>query len=161
MVFRILSLKAASLLFFAKKAGVYIKFEIHIFAPPPFLIYIFSPTEIYYNVQPFFCNFVYFKSIGEKICIVFSNWGKNFSPFFHLFQSFFIPNLLFGHIDAPPPGGGGQTEKHTPLQEGIICYICFAKSSMNLRFLLLVMQANFDRVSELVPPLGCWDPQQV
>ena len=28
---------------------VYIKFEVHIFAPPPFLIYIFSPTEIYYN----------------------------------------------------------------------------------------------------------------
>ena len=29
--------------------GVYIKFEIHIFAPPPFLSYIFSPTEIHYN----------------------------------------------------------------------------------------------------------------
>ena len=29
-------------------AGVYIKCEIHIFAPPPFLIHIFSPKEIYY-----------------------------------------------------------------------------------------------------------------
>ena len=29
--------------------GVYIKFEIHIFAPPPFLNHIFPPKEIYYN----------------------------------------------------------------------------------------------------------------
>ena len=45
--------------------GVYIKFEIHI--PPPFLIYIFSPTEIYVNegvraacekFAAFFCSFV-------------------------------------------------------------------------------------------------------
>ena len=28
--------------------GVYIIFEIQIFAPTPFLIYIFYPTEIYY-----------------------------------------------------------------------------------------------------------------
>ena len=40
-----------------------------IFLPPPFLIYIFSPTEINYNegvraagekFSAFFCNFVYF-----------------------------------------------------------------------------------------------------
>ena len=32
------------------KSGVYIKFEIHIFAPsPPFLNHIFGPKEIYYN----------------------------------------------------------------------------------------------------------------
>ena len=52
------------------KAGVYIKFEIHIFVPPPFLIYIFSQTEITIittNVQPVFCNFLYFKSKGERI----------------------------------------------------------------------------------------------
>ena len=30
------------------KAGVYIKFEGIFFAPPPFLIYIFYPNEIYY-----------------------------------------------------------------------------------------------------------------
>ena len=30
-------------------AGVYIKFEIYFFAPPPFLIYIFSPNENYYD----------------------------------------------------------------------------------------------------------------
>ena len=30
------------------------------------------------NVQPFLGgNFVNFKSIGEKICILFTNWGKN------------------------------------------------------------------------------------
>ena len=54
---------------------MYIKFEIHIFAPPPFLIHIFAPTEIYHKegvraageffFYPFF-NFFYFKSIGEK-----------------------------------------------------------------------------------------------
>ena len=46
----------------------------------------------------------------------FTIGGKNmhFHPFFLIpFQSFFSPNLLFGH---PPPGwGGGQTEKYTPL----------------------------------------------
>ena len=105
---------------------VYIVFEIHIFAPPPLLIYISSPTEIYYNdgvraagekLSAFFCNLVYFKSIGENICILFTNRGKicispTFNPFF--------PNLLFCHIFAPPPppgppGGEGQTEKYTTL----------------------------------------------
>ena len=45
------------------KTGVYTKFEIHIIAPPPFLIYIF--TDIYYIegtpqekiVCLFLCNF--------------------------------------------------------------------------------------------------------
>ena len=34
-----------------------------------------------------FCNFVYFKSIGEKICILFTNLGKEyaFSPLFIIF----------------------------------------------------------------------------
>ena len=54
--------------------GVYIKFEILVLNLK-FLIYIFSPTEIYYNegvhaagerFSGFFsCNFVYFKSIGD------------------------------------------------------------------------------------------------
>ena len=80
-----------------------LKFIFLPFLPPPFLIYIFSPTEFYYNegvreagekFSAFFCNFVYFKSIGEKIFILFTNWGKNmhFPPF--------SPNLLFGHIFA-------------------------------------------------------------
>ena len=29
------------------------------------------------NLKPFFCNFVNFKSIGEKICILLTSWGKN------------------------------------------------------------------------------------
>ena len=35
------------------------------------------------NVQPFVLNFLYSKSIGGKICILFTNWGKKyaFSPF--------------------------------------------------------------------------------
>ena len=105
-------------------SGVYIKSEIHIFVPPPFLIYIFSPTEIYFikgvraageKFSAFFCNFVV-KSIGEKICILFTNWGKNmhFPPFFISFQSFFSPNLLFGHIFAPAPGWGGDKKIYTP-----------------------------------------------
>ena len=32
-----------------KNTGVYIICEIHIFAPPPFLIHIFAPAEIYHN----------------------------------------------------------------------------------------------------------------
>ena len=59
----------------------------------------------------FCCNFVYFKSIGKNICILFTNWGKNmhFPPFFYPPSIIFFPNLLFGHIFA------GQTEKYTPL----------------------------------------------
>ena len=39
----------------------------------------------------------------------FYQLGNNmhFPPFFH---SHFFPNMLFGHM-----GGGGQTEKYTPL----------------------------------------------
>ena len=48
------------------QSGVYIKCEIHIFAPPPpFLIHIFSPKDIYYNevvriFPPFFILFNHF-----------------------------------------------------------------------------------------------------
>ena len=73
---------------------VYIKFEYHIFAPPPFLIYIYFPNEIYYNegLALFCCNFVNFESIGEKICILFTYWWKNmyFPPFFIPFQSCYL-----------------------------------------------------------------------
>ena len=71
-----------------------------IFLPPPTFLFIFFPLLTFIimrgctsegkNFQPLFFNFVYFKSIGEKICMLFSNWGKN------------MP-------------GGGQTEKYTPL----------------------------------------------
>ena len=38
-----------SILLIAAGVLMYNKFEIRLFAPPPFLIYIFSPNEIYYN----------------------------------------------------------------------------------------------------------------
>ena len=93
-------------------SGVYIKSEIHIFAPHPSW-FIFFPK---WNFQPFFCNFVYFKSIGEKIWMLFTNWGKNmhFPPLFlSPFNNFFPPTcylVIFW-------GLGGQTEKYTPLDE--------------------------------------------
>ena len=80
-----------------------------IFLSPPFLIYIFSPNEIYYNegvraavenILAFFLQFCIFKSIGEKIWILFANWGKNMHsppPFSSPFNHFF-PHMLFGHI---------------------------------------------------------------
>ena len=43
-------------------SGLYNKFQIHIFVPPPFLIHIFPPNEIYY----------------EGVCAA----GEKFSAFF-------------------------------------------------------------------------------
>ena len=108
--------------------GVYITFEINIFAPPPFLIYIYlfitgfiimrgcTPQakhfQSFFSFLPFGI-FVYFKSIGENICILFTIWRKICisPPFFIPFQAFafFPPNLLFGHIFAP------SNRKYTPL----------------------------------------------
>ena len=61
--------------------GVYVySFWNSYFCPPPFLIYILSPTEIYYNdFQHFLCNFVYFKS------------RKKYAYFFPSGQQLFIP----------------------------------------------------------------------
>ena len=47
-----------------------------------------------------------------------TNWGKNmhFPPFFLPLSIIFPPYVSFGHIFAPSPlGGGGQTEKYTPM----------------------------------------------
>jgi len=57
-------------------AGVYIKFEIQIFSLPPFLIYIFSPNEIYYNE-------------------VVRAAGGTFSAIFFFFFNFCTPGYLF------------------------------------------------------------------
>ena len=57
------------------------------------------------NFQTLFCNFVYFKSIGGKICIILTNWGKNMHlplflfPFNNLFSptyflSIFLPRQV-------------------------------------------------------------------
>ena len=83
--------------------GVYWIWNSYFCPPPLFLIYIFSKTEIYYNgggarrgrkIFSLFLQFFTFLPIWEKICILFTNWGKNmhFPPFFIPFQ------LLFGHI---------------------------------------------------------------
>ena len=97
--------------FIGMSAGVYIEFEFIFLPPSPFLIHIFSPPKCIMkrgcaaqakNFEPFFCNFVYFKPIAEKICILFIIGGKKyaFPPLFlSPFNSFF-PNLLFGHIFA-------------------------------------------------------------
>ena len=68
-----------------------------IFLPPPSW-FIFFPSL-------FCCSFVNFKSVGEKICILFTNWGKNmyFPAFFHPLSIILSPNMLVGHIFAPPP----------------------------------------------------------
>ena len=76
--------------------GLYIKFEIHIFGPSPFLIYIFSPKKIYYNEGVY----------------TFYTMGKNmhFPTFFHpLSINFFPQNVILPYFC--------QTEKHTPLPE--------------------------------------------
>ena len=69
--------------------GFILKFKFIFLPPPPhFLISIFSQLKFIImrvcepqakNCLPFFCNFVYFKSIGEKICIIFTNWGKKYA----------------------------------------------------------------------------------
>ena len=49
--------------------------------------------------------------------MLFTNWGENmnFPPFFHPLLVVFFPNMLFGHILAPPGGGGGVEQKiYTP-----------------------------------------------
>ena len=91
--------------------GVYITFEIHILHP----------------FQPFFCNFIYFKSIGEKICILFSNWGKIcifllflslgkiciFLLFLSLFNNFFPPTCYLAIFQIP--GGRSNRKIYTPV----------------------------------------------
>ena len=78
------------------------------------------------NLSAFFSSILY----------IYINWGKNMHtftnqlgeryaftrPFIIPFQSFFPPNMLFGHIFVPPPGAGGQTEKYTPLEKFLKWY---------------------------------------
>ena len=66
-------------------------------------------------VQPFFCNFVYFKPIRELICISFTNLWKNmyFPPFFTPFNHFFPPPCYLVIFFPPPPPPPTQ---YKPLQ---------------------------------------------
>ena len=83
--------------------GVYIKLAIHIFAlPPPFLIDIFAPNEISYEVV---------RANGEKFSVFFwaifyilSQLGKKyaFSAFFHpLFSHFFPQHVIWPYWSNP------------------------------------------------------------
>ena len=67
--------------------------------------------------QPFICHFVNFKWFGEKICLLFTNWGKNmnFSTFFHPLSIFFFPQHDILPYLPPRPGRGQITEKYKPL----------------------------------------------
>ena len=67
------------------------------------------------NFQSFFCNFVNLKSIGEKICILYTNLGGKYA-FPPIFSSPF--NHFFPQHDIWP-GGGGVKQKniHTCLPQ--------------------------------------------
>ena len=77
--------------------------------PPPLMIYI---------VSLFFCNSVYFESIGEKYAYFLPNGGKICiyppTPFNNPQHVIFFFIYLFIFIYFF--GGGGQTEKYTPLK---------------------------------------------
>ena len=70
---------------FLKRRGCILNLKF-IFPPPPFWLIIFPRLKFFImrgwapqakNFQTFFfLNFVYFKSIEEKICILFTNWGQ-------------------------------------------------------------------------------------
>ena len=66
------------------------------------------------NFIIFGLKYAYFLPIGEKICI---------PPLFVFipFQSFFPPNMIFGHIFW------GQTEKYTPLVLGSVSFISWCR----------------------------------
>ena len=86
-------------------SGVNVEYEIHIFAPPPFLIYIFPQLTltIMRGCAPQVKNFQHFFAI----LYILIQMGKNMHTFyqlektyafFPLFTSPFFPNLLFCHI---------------------------------------------------------------
>ena len=106
-----------------------------IFPPTPFLDSYFFPQGNLIimrwcaphakNVKLFFGNFVNIKSIGEKICLLFTNWGKKnaFPPFFSSpFNNFFPPTWYFA-IFLPPGVGGSNRKIYTPVT--YLIAICF------------------------------------
>ena len=101
-----------------RNTGVYIKFKIHILVPPPF----FSSTEIYYNEGvraagekfEFFLQFLYFKSIWEKVTLPIGGKICISPPFFIPFQSFFSPTCFSPYF--------GVKQKNTPDQKSVETY---------------------------------------
>ena len=63
-------------------------------------------TFFIYKFAAFFWAILYILSqLGKKYAYFLQIVGKicTSPPFFIPFQSFFFPNMLFGHIFAPPP----------------------------------------------------------
>ena len=107
-------------------SGVYLKFEVHIFAPPPTLLdlYLFPSRFIIMsgcapqakNFQPFFSilyilsqqgkNYAYILPIGEKYA---------FPPFFCPLSIIFFSPTCYSAIFCLHPGGRGVKQKNTPL----------------------------------------------
>ena len=93
---------------------MYIIFEIQI-PPPPFLIYIFSPTDNYSegvraageNFQPFFTILYILSQLGEKYA--FPPLFYPLSPLFFYPLSIIFPPACYLAIFF------GQTVQHTPL----------------------------------------------
>ena len=93
----------------APPPGVYIKREIHFFAPPsPFLIHIFPPKDINNNdvvraAGEFFFDFVNFKPI------------KNIHTFYQLGGKYAFPPLFSSpfHHFFPTEGGGSNRKIYT------------------------------------------------
>ena len=122
-----------------------------IFLPPsPFLIYISSPTEIYYKFSAFFCNFLYFKWIGGKICILFTNYGKNMH-----FPLFIPSNIFFFPTCYVPMGGGSNRKIYIPLAwpwpgpwtfDHMMCCI-----------MIWILMYNEYAVAVLAETPECWD----
>ena len=89
---------------------MYIKFEIHIFVPPPLTLFIFfSPTAIYYNKG------VHAAAAGEKfsaffvaILYILSRKGKIYAYFLQIGEKIFI----FPPFFIPFQSGGGVKQKN-------------------------------------------------
>ena len=132
--------------FLMSTSGVYIKREIHI--PPPFLDLYFSPKKIYYievvcatgeKFKAFFYNFLNFKSTGEKLCILFTNFGKNMH-----FPPFFLPpfNHFFPQHDIWPYFGENR-QINTP---SLLRYPWVVREDwffLNVQIMLYVNVAGF------------------
>ena len=100
-----------------------------------------------------------------SLCKFKVNWGKNMHNFYQLGKKYafsplflspfnhFFPNLLSGHIFAPPPAGrgGGQTEKYTPLCI-IQCYFFSMESVDQVGRRERFLQSNFESLSGTQDP---------
>ena len=93
--------------------GVYIKFEIHIFAPP-FWFKFFPKWSLISKFSAFFVQFFFFSKLGKNMHFFYQLGIKYaFSPLFSFpFNNFFSPTCYFAIFLS---GGGGADRKiYTP-----------------------------------------------